>query len=100
MKGKAQTMSKFESTDTGVCGTRRGYQMHYTANEYPCSDCVDANTQYTRAHHIISGRRLSMQLPIEVIRVCLIQNPHDGIATFIPDIIKYAIVHGHLPEET
>lgn len=37
-------------TDTGACGTSRGFHRHAAANEYPCEPCRVAKTEYQREY--------------------------------------------------
>lgn len=39
-----------EPTDTGWCGTNRGFNRHRDRNEYPCEPCRAAKTEYQRAY--------------------------------------------------
>lgn len=42
-------MTKLPPTDTGACGTHRGYMRHYRRRERGCRECRDAVNQYTKA---------------------------------------------------
>lgn len=37
--------------DTGRCGTRRGYDAHWRANQRPCGPCRDAAAAQERRRH-------------------------------------------------